>query len=232
MEALTYDRALAFKQYIPPEEYKTWQSRKLMMVLLDIDPLIGMTADVAFGPQNKDGKSRPENMRFLGTDRVFTLADLKEHYDAIGSYLHMPSLQQLQSGKIPDQTKLRTQCDEIVRLVEKVLSSPVWNIDFSFVATIDCMNEDCKKPIRKRIPVGKDLVEVRCFECKAEYTITSEEGDKVRWTAKKIDAICSTPDCPETMALWNHQIKQGTDWRCRGCGKRNVIVLTVAQGAD
>lgn len=28
MEALTYDRALAFKDEIPPEEYKTWQPRK------------------------------------------------------------------------------------------------------------------------------------------------------------------------------------------------------------
>src|SRR5689334_18183442 len=49
MEALTYDRALAFKDDIPPEQYKTWQPRKLMAVLLDIDPLIGMTSTIAFG---------------------------------------------------------------------------------------------------------------------------------------------------------------------------------------
>ena len=34
-------------------------------------------------------------MKVLGTDVVFTLADLKAHYDAIGSYLHMPSLAQI-----------------------------------------------------------------------------------------------------------------------------------------
>ncbi len=232
MEALTYDRALAFKEYIPPEEYKTWQSRKLMMVLLDIDPLIGMTSDVAFGPQNEDGKSRPENMKLLGTDRVFTLADLKDHYDAISSYLHMPSLKQLQLGKLPDETKLRAQCDEIIFKAERVLSSPIWNVDLNFVATIECMNEDCKKPVRKRIPVGKDSVEVQCFECKAEYIITSEDDNRVRWTPKKVDAECSTPGCPETVALWNHELKQGTNWRCRGCGKRNVIALALTQGTD
>ncbi len=88
----------------------------------------------------------------------------------------MPPLKQVQLGKLPDQTKLRGHCDEIVGLVEKVLSSPIWNIDLNFVATIECMNEDCKKPIRKRDPVGKDTVEVQCFECKAEYIITWEEG--------------------------------------------------------
>ena len=49
MEALIYDRAMAFKDDIPSEEYKTWQPRKLMAVLLDIDPSIGMTSTFAFG---------------------------------------------------------------------------------------------------------------------------------------------------------------------------------------
>jgi len=78
MEALTYDRALAFKDDIPPEEYKTWQPRKLMAVLLEIDPSIGMTSTVAFGLEEEYGKLAPrENMKLLGTDVVFTLADLK-----------------------------------------------------------------------------------------------------------------------------------------------------------
>jgi hypothetical protein len=41
MEAVTYDRALAFRDEISPEEYKTWQPRKLMQILHDIDPTVG-----------------------------------------------------------------------------------------------------------------------------------------------------------------------------------------------
>ena len=59
MEALTYDRALTVTDYIPPEEYKTWQPRKLMAVLLDIDPFIGMTSTVAFGREEEYGKPAP-----------------------------------------------------------------------------------------------------------------------------------------------------------------------------
>lgn len=234
MEALTYDRALAFKDDIPPEEYKTWQPRKLMAVLIDIDPSIGMTSTIAFGLEEEYGKPAPrENMKLLGTDYVFTLADLRTHYDAIGSYLHMPSLEQVQSGKSPDPSKLRVRCETVVGLVDKVLSSRVWNSTFGVTATLDqCMNDDCKRPIRKRMPSGKDTVEAQCFECKAEYTITSEQDGRVLWTPKMIDVPCSTPGCPETMALWPHEVKPGTHWRCRGCGTHNGIALSVSKIED
>ncbi|HXP31444.1 MAG TPA: helix-turn-helix domain-containing protein [Stellaceae bacterium] len=234
MEALTYDRALAFKDDIPPNEYKTWQPRKLMAALLDIDPSIGMTSTIALRREEEYGKPAPrENMTPFGTDVVFTLADLKAHYDAIGSYLHMPSLEQVQSGKMPDSAKLRERCETVVGLIENVLSSPVWNITLGIIAALDhCMTKDCKRPIRKRMPFGKRTVEVQCFECKAEYTITSESDGRVRWTPKMMDAPCSTPDCPEKMALWPHEIRPGIHWLCRGCGARNEIALTVTKVED
>src|SRR5690348_11354513 len=104
MEALTYDRAIAVKDDIPPEEYKTWQPRKLLALLVDIDPSIGQTATISIGIETEPGEpAPPEKMQLLGTDFVFTLADLKTHYDAVGSYLHMPSLDQILSGNVPDQ---------------------------------------------------------------------------------------------------------------------------------
>jgi hypothetical protein len=234
MEALTYDRARAFKDDIPPDDYKTWQPRKLMAVLLDIDPSIGMTSTLAFGLETEYGKrAPPENVKLLGTDHVFTLADLKTHYDAIGSYLHMPSLEQVQRGKSPDQTRLRTRCEAVVDLVDRVLSSPVWNSTISNISTLDqCMNDDCKKPIRKRMPVGKDTFDAQCFECKAEYTVTSDNDGHVLWKPKMRDAPCSTPGCPEKVMLWPHEIEPGTNWRCRGCGAHNHIALAVSKLED
>mgnify|MGYP006313186231 FL=1 len=94
------------------------------------------------------------------------------------------------------------------------------------------MNEGCKKPIRKRMPPGQEKVDARCFECKAEYTITSESGGRVLWTPKTTDAPCSKPQCPEKMSLWSHEIRSGTHWRCRGCGAHNGIALTVMKVED
>jgi hypothetical protein len=230
MEALTYDRALAFKNLIPPEEYKAWQPRKLMAVLLDIDPSIGTTSTVAVGVEEEYGKpAAQQNMKVLGTDVVFTLADLKAHYDAVGSYLHTPSLELVLSGKVPDLAKLWERCETIVGLIDKVLKSPVWNLTLGVTATLNhCMNEKCGKPIHKRIPSGEEKSEVTCFECKAEYTIKLK-GDVISWNPKTINVGCSNPECSEKMALWPHEIKPGTHWRCRSCGTRNGIALTITK---
>lgn len=172
-------------------------------------------------------------MQVRGADTVFTLANLKAHYDAIGSYLHMPSLEQLQTRKIPDITKLRERCEKVVGLVEAVLSSPVWNCTLGVFATLaQCMNEDCKKPVRKRIPVGRESLEVQCFECKAEYILTAQPDGRVLWQPRQTLAPCSTPDCPEKMALWAHEIMPGAHWHCRGCGAHNGITLSVAKIED
>jgi hypothetical protein len=234
MEALTYDRALAFQDDIPPEEYKTWQPRKLMAVLLDMDPAIGQTSTIAIAPEEQYGVAPVRaNMTVLGTDHVFTLADLKAHYDAMGSYLHMPSLEQLRLGNRPDLSKLRERCETVVGLVEKVLSSQVWNTTLGVIATLDqCANDDCKKPIHKRVPAGKDTVDAQCFACKAEYSITLQKDGRDLWKPKMQDAPCSTQACPEKMALWPHEIRPGTNWRCRGCGVHNWITLSVSKVED
>lgn len=229
MEALTYDRAHAFRDEIPPEEYATWQPRKLMALLVDIDPLIGMTSTIAVGREEKYGKTAPQrNMKLLGTDVVFTLAELKDHYDALGSYLHIPSLQQLRASKMPDPEKLRKRCETVADAVEGVLNSRVWNVTLGNFATLDqCLNEECKKRVRKRIPVGKDVLDVQCFECKAEYTLALEPDGSVLWTPKTADVACSTRGCPEKMTLWSHELVPGTSWRCRGCGEHNELVVSV-----
>jgi hypothetical protein len=117
--------------------------------------------------------------------------------------------------------------------METVLSSKVWNSTFSVIATLDeCANEDCKKPIHKRMPPGKDKIDAQCFECKAEYTITSQDDDTVVWTPKLVPATCANPNCFQNISLWPHQVKAGTNWHCSGCGLHNVIRLGVAKMED
>lgn len=234
MEAVTYDRALAFRDEIPPEEYRTWQPRKLMAALVDIDASIGLTSTISLGLEEEYGKAvAPENMNVLGTDHVFTIGDLKSHYDAIGSYLHMPSLEQAQSGNMPDLEKLKKRCEQIVPVIASVLGSSVWNCTIGNFATLaQCMNEDCGKPVRKRMPFGKDAIDARCFNCKAEYTITNESEGRVLWSPKMTEVPCSTAGCSKKMPLWPKELTAGTHWRCSDCGAHNRIVLSVSKLPD
>src|SRR5262245_33582340 len=86
IEGLTYDRAQAFREDIPPSEYGTWQPRKVMQLLLDIDPLADQTVIFSVGVEPLPG-TRAQEMHCLGTDRVFNLKSIREHYDALGSFL-------------------------------------------------------------------------------------------------------------------------------------------------
>src|SRR2546429_3472132 len=97
MECLTYDRALAFKDEFPPSEYDTWQPRKVMSVLLEIDPTADKDSSIAVGVEAVPGVPAA-SMQSLGSEKVLNLGMLRKHYDALGSYLHVPTLKQSRDG--------------------------------------------------------------------------------------------------------------------------------------
>ena len=137
MEALTYDRALAYKDEFPPDEYEKWQPRKVMAVLLDIDPRADRDCSLAFAIQ--EHQSVPASvMTPLGSEKVLNMAALREHYDALGSYLHLQSMKQARAGKPQDFSRLRSRCEEIAALVREVLSSPLFNVTVGNLASLDC----------------------------------------------------------------------------------------------
>ncbi|MCW9012781.1 MAG: hypothetical protein OQL06_03285, partial [Gammaproteobacteria bacterium] len=127
IEAITYDRAQAYKEEIPPAEYKTWQPRKLMQLLLDIDPDTDKNSGIGIGLEKTPGVPAEETT-YLGTENVFNFKSIKDHYDALGSFLHMPTLKQIEENKAHNASKLRARCEKIIEALEAALSSPVFNI--------------------------------------------------------------------------------------------------------
>lgn len=56
------------------------------------------------------------------------------------------------------------------------------------------MNEDCGKPLHRRMPFGQEAIEARCFECNAEYTVASQNNHEVRWIPKMSEVRCASPE--------------------------------------
>lgn len=100
IEAITYDKAQSYQQELLPTEYATWQPRKLMQLLLEIDPSADKPTALSFGLEEEYGKPAKE-MQLLGKEEPLTLTNIKKHYDALGSFLHMPTLDQLNKGTFP-----------------------------------------------------------------------------------------------------------------------------------
>lgn len=220
MEALTYDRFRVYANEVPPEEYATWQPKKVMQLLLEIDANADTDSSLAIGLEEAYGVPAKE-MKYLGTEKVLNLAAIKKHYDALGSYLHMPTWKQMQEGKSFDPVKLRTRCLKIASELEKMLASSVWNLRFGVTSSIDCMY--CEKPIRKRCPKDGESVAVKCFECGALYRLTSASDRQVRWEPSQTEVPCPTEECDHTVVLGDHEIKRGVSWVCPKCSQRYMI---------
>jgi hypothetical protein len=80
-------RAQAFKSDLPYKEYGTWQPRKLVAVMADIDPRIMRSSTIRIGRQEEQGKVST-NMRTLGTEFVLSSEDI----NFVESIFHLPKV--------------------------------------------------------------------------------------------------------------------------------------------
>ena len=226
MEALTYDRALAYLDELPPSEYETWQPSKLMAVLIDISPTVDRDSSLRIGREEEYGVAAPA-MTLLGSETVLNMATLKRHYHALGSYLHTQSLKQRRSGKPLDFDQMRSRCEKIAEAIRKVLSSSVFNITLGSFSTLTCM--ECGKPIHKRLPHGKSEAEAdaECYECDASYTLIDEGNGQVRWNPRQQQVECGRSGCGHEITLWIREIAIGRSWQCPDCNGRNTLAIGI-----
>ncbi len=223
IEGVTYDRAMAYKAEIPPSEFGTWQPKKLLQVLLDIDPHADQTSSFRFREETALG-APAKHWQSLGTDTVFNIKSIRAHYDALGSFLHLPSIKQIEAGQIPDTTKLRKRCDAIVEELDGVLTSPVYNVTLGSFATLACLR--CEKPIRKRIPIEATTVQARCLECGASYEVVrAETSGQVEWLTQTADFNCRGEGCTTVIQVWRDQVAPGTLFKCPTCTTEYRIEL-------
>jgi hypothetical protein len=230
MEAITYDRAQAFKDDLPYEEYRTWQPRKLVAIMAGIDPSIMKSYTLRVGQQDQPGV-RATHMNTMGTEFVLSAEDIKDHYDRLGGSLHIPTMAQFQDNNLPDRAIVRTRCEEVVSIVDRVLSSNIWNSTFGTFSHVNCFR--CEKPMRRRMPLGVKTLQVQCFDCKAEHTVELQDDGKVLWQPVMEDAPCANPHCTGKIALWPDEVKPGIWWTCKVCGTASELQLRIAvKGAE
>ncbi len=226
IEGLTYDRANAYIKEIDPKEYNTWQPKKVMLMLLEIEPKADKGSSLSFGRQDKLGEPA-KIMTSLGSEEVFNLSLIKKYYDALGSFLHIPTIKQLQDKPETDIKKLREKCLEITNHIEKVLESPIFNITLGSFSEIACFR--CNKTIRKRLPYGQMEVVAKCLdtECTATYLVVDVGEGKVSWEPQLEKVECLSENCSEITTIWQSEIREGTRWQCGKCNKEHSIGFSV-----
>lgn len=225
IEALTYERAKGYKSEMAPSVYQTWQPKRLMQELLEIEPHADKSSTISFGREDVPGEHAKE-MNVLGAEKVFDLRAIKASYDALGSFLHTPTLHQLENGGA-NVSRLRDRCITLVADLTAVLASRVFNINFGVFTSIQCTNPDCGKTVRKRHPHGVQKLSATCHECGAPYEISSRDGDQWVWRSLVEEIPCPTENCTQTFKFWPNQLEPGAHWTCAGCNQHFKIALAI-----
>lgn len=225
MEALTYDRAQAYGDDFPTWEIGTWQPRKLLLILLDIDPLadtgksLSISKEPARGPPDEN-----EDWVDLGTETILDLEMIKDQYDAIGSRLHMPTIQQMESGAHHDPERLRRRLDGLLTHLEAVLSSPIFNLTMiGRNSRISCLR--CGHRIRKAVRDNAEAATTRCPGCGLSYDLVPNSAGDFDWYPQRTKMKCSTPTCPEELVFYRDELRPNLAVRCEVCGERTIIVF-------
>jgi hypothetical protein len=226
IESVTYERAQSYRDEIPQAEYRTWQPKKVMQLLIDIEPHADKGSSIAYGIEVVPGVAAKE-MTSLGAEQVFGLHAIKAHYDALGSYLHMPTLKQLEEVGEPDLARLHDRCLTIIGLLDGVLSSPVFNINFGTFSSIVCVNPDCGKPVRRRLPAGQDALASNCLECGMSYELTVAAEGQCVWRPVLEEVPCPGASCEVVFKVSPGELKPGRRLACRKCEGRFMIGLAL-----
>lgn len=221
LEAIIYDRLKLYSEELPGDELKAWQPKKLLMAMLEVDPFADQAATISIGKEESQEKTG--KLQLLGTDRCLTLAEIKKFYDRLGSYLHTPTIDQIRTEKAVNFEKIKTRCEELISILEEVLSSRIYNARFKTTTKISC--EKCGNTIvRSLLPNGNELV-ANCSNCGAKYKLQGEGKEKVRWIPIIEEIKCANSNCQSAKKLFEVELKPGTNWICSSCKGRNTIQL-------
>lgn len=225
MEALTYDRARAYGDDFPTWEIGTWQPRKLLQILLEVDPLADTGRSLSMSKKPANGPPEDNEDWFdLGTETVLNLAAIKKQYDAIGSWLHMPTIKQMEEGDGQNPERLRRRLDALLTHLETVLASTIFNVTMiGRNSKISCIR--CEHRVRKAVKDNAMATTARCPGCGLGYTLEPNVEGDFDWQPETATIKCATTQCPEELTIYRDQIKPGVAVRCEACGERTLVVL-------
>jgi hypothetical protein len=222
LEAITYDRLQGYREKIPPRFYETWQPKRVLQFLLQLDPYADRSSIVSIGIEDTPGVPAAD-LKPYGEETVLNLKNLKEHYDALGSFLHMPTLGKLEKGVYTNYQAVRGRCEEIINILDTVFRSSIWNVVFRYLTKINCLK--CGALIAKNMHPGSPPLEAECFECGVTYSVKHMGGETPQWKPKQKEIVCPEKDCNSTFWMWEKDLKRRTCWTCVDCGNNFILDL-------
>jgi predicted RNA-binding Zn-ribbon protein involved in translation (DUF1610 family) len=215
IEYLILDRFRWYQEYIDDEAAKKWTPKKVIEELLENDPHADTTAQIAVGIEKEYGVPS-DDMHVLGTDHRLRLKWANSNWNALGNFLHAPSLDQLTSGAVPSLPVMKARAGDIIAHLTKVLATPVWNVSGGEIFELKC--EDCgiiTKRFAAKVEKDQSLT-CKTPDCGAIHDLV--DGSKAIFRVRQKPFKC--PKCEHEALFRAHFVEAGNTLICEKCDTR------------
>lgn len=159
MELVCYEKLNLFLSDLPKQISNEWHPKKIMEVLLEINPDLSedQTINIVVG----------KSVKKVGEVKALTIPFLTKNYNKLGKFLHAPKAKESSSLPVDFNIYLTTLIDELRGHLSAMNTSLFHRIEFT------C--QDCRSPIVRNSKVLTDGLRIRCLNdtCKAEYFISA-----------------------------------------------------------
>jgi hypothetical protein len=233
IEYITYEQLQAYMREVSNDALKKWTPKQVISEMLEVDPHADQSRTIAFGLEHTYGvPPPPEEFHLLGQDRRFSMKWANRNHNALGNFLHAPTMHQIESGGAPTAAAITEKATEVANECELILNSPVFNVNFGQFFEFEC--KDCSTQIRRRAGSFTPEQGVVCPKCRAAYNVESAEGGEVRFYLRKSKYTCRA--CGAENWVGTHRVAHGAILECEKCGRKATIeqrfVLVVKDDAQ
>lgn len=232
LEALSYERIEQYQDELSDEQYRAWQPRKVIKALKEID--LFWDTPFKLSMENKNGSESEGGTKDwleIGWFRPLSSKAIKDHYDRLGSFLHVLSPQDLKDGKSQDLGRFKRRCEDLVTQIEETFSAQLRYADLNVRSSIKCIV--CGEKLSCRVPPkGPTVKEAKCWgshqgsPCPARYKVHIDNDGNDKWELLEDGRVdCHTEGCDYSRVLWRDEMKPGTKWTCPKCQAKYELVL-------
>ena len=222
IEYLSYDLLQTYRDELPYDAVKKWQPKEVISEMRNVDPHADASSSLSVAMEATPGEPPPdEAWTSLGEEHRFSMPWANKNHNALGNYLHAPTIHHLESGSAATVETIIARATEVLNECEQILNSSFYNSNFGNFFTFNC--GDCKTQMRGRVKDPTQKQVVTCRKCHAVYDAEFGEGQKVTLTPHQLSYICAAP-CRAENWIGTHLVKEGQRFVCETCGKRTKVV--------
>lgn len=211
IECLAYELLQALGDEVSQDVMETWQPNKLIKELKQIDASVDQDVSIRFGSEKTPGQPAKE-MKNLGTDARLSAGWISKQWNALGRFLHVPTIKQSRDEKNVDATKIRQKIQEILPEIDRVLASQIFATNIKATITVTC---DCSFEIKRRESLLEKELQVTCASCGAIFGTEKMED---QWKFFHLYHNYACPNCQKRNSFLAKELKDGVEFTCDGCG--------------